>query len=151
MKNNKISIWLDSKYDDTVDPIYYRLLYNNLDNYYKENSKELKINNNNKINELKNFSKLIKENNIKYENIQQKRLHKKLIIESNLIQIFNKYNKNYYMYLDHNTNRYHLNMLFNKIIDYCIKNNYYDHINNPLINLMLRNKFYEFCFENTNI
>ena len=55
------------------------------------------------------------------------------------------------MYLDHNTYRYHLNMLFNKIIDYCITNNYHDHINNPLINLMLRNKFYEFCYENTNI
>ena len=86
-----------------------------------------------------------------YKNIEQKRLYKKLIIESNLVQIFNNYDRNYYLYLDHDTPRYHVNMLFNKIIDYCIKYKLCDHKGLPLINLFLRNKFYQFCYENTNI
>ena len=72
------------------------------------------------------------------------------IIESQLVQIFDNNNENYYIYLEPNTPRYHANMLFNKMIDYCIENELTDHLDRPLINKAFRNSFYKFCYENSN-
>ena len=72
-----------------------------------------------------------------------------MILESKLVQTFKNKDKFYYQYLNPKTPRYHANMLFNQIIDYCILNDYFDESNNPLVNKMMRNKFYEFCYDNS--
>lgn len=145
----EISKWLDKEFNHSIIPINYRLTYKKIDNYYFENSKEILINDTNKIDDLKKFGKMIKMKEIPEHigNLEQN----KLIIESNLIQLFELKNNNYYIYLNPKTPRYHANMLFNKLIDYCIHNEYYDHKGNTIINLLLRNQFYKFCYENTNI
>ncbi len=42
----------------------------------------------------------------------------------NYIQLYKQGNSDYLNYINHLTPRYHANMLFNQMIDYCIKNNY---------------------------
>lgn len=147
-RNKKISRWLDTELELT-DPPRYNLYNKELSNYYKTDDKNLKLNDEDKINELLDFSDRIKNEDIKYGDIYEKRYHKKMILESKLVQTFMIKDKFYYHYLNPKTPRYHANMLFNKIIDYCILNNYMDENENPLINKMMRNKFYEFCFDNS--
>ena len=57
----------------------------------------------------------------------------------------NLINKNKFLlvYIPSNTKRYELDILFRKLIDCCISNNFYD-INIPLINPQLRESFYNF-------
>jgi hypothetical protein len=147
-KNKKMSRWLDTELGIT-DPPRYNLYNKELSNYYKKGDKNLKLNDKNKINELLEFSDIIKKSDIKYEDIYEKRYHKKLILESKLVQTFMNNEEFYHHYLNPKTPRYHANMLFNQIIDYCILNNYVDDDKNPLINKMMRNNFYEFCFDNS--
>jgi hypothetical protein len=150
-KDKVISKWLDKRFDKNIDPPRYFLENNYLYDYYRLKDKNLKLNDNIKINELKNFSKYIKNNKPEYNGPNEKIYHKKLILESKLIQTFkNDDGKNYYQYLNPKTPRYHANMLFNKMIDYCIKNEMVDHKDRPLINKSLRNVFYKFCYENSN-
>jgi hypothetical protein len=127
MSDNEISKWLDSKFYIKTYPLSFNLKNNELNYYYKENDKNIKINNNEAI---------------------------KIMIDLNLpqqkyIQTYLKNNEEFLHYLDHNTPRYQANMIFNKMIDYCIENKYFDNQNNPLINKFLRNAFYEYCYENT--
>lgn len=147
-KNIKISNWLDSEYE-LSDPPMYRLCNIELEDYYKTDDKNLKLNDIEKINELVDFGKKIKKDDVSYEDNYEKRYHKKLILESKLVQSFRNNEKIYHHFLNPKTPRYHANMLFNQIIDHCLKNNYLDDNENPLINKTLRNKFYEFCYDNT--
>ena len=147
-KNIKMSNWLDSEYE-LSDPPIYRLDNIELEDYYKTDDKNLKLNDIEKINELIEFGKKIKNDDVSYEDNYEKRYHKKLILESKLVQSFSNRKKTYHHFLNPKTPRYHANMLFNQIIDYCLKNNYLDDNGNPLINKTLRNKFYEFCYDNT--
>ena len=42
-------------------------------------------------------------------------------------------------------------MLFNLLINYCIKNELFDDKDVPIINKSMRNAFYKFCFKNSLI
>lgn len=147
-KNNRISRWLDTEFDIT-EPPRYELNNKQISNYYKDNDKNLKLNDTDKINELIEFGNKIKSGDTEYYDKDERRYHKKMILESKLVQTFKKGNESYYHFLNPKTPRYHTNMLFNQIIDYCIIHNYKDENSDPLINKMLRNKFYEFCYDNS--
>ena len=63
-----------------------------------------------------------------------------------------------YIYIEPNTNQYHANMLFRRLIDYSIDNNFtysiYDDKNNDyiqcdLMDKTLKKSFYKFCYENS--
>lgn len=151
--NKNISTWLDTEFNHIIHPPRYFLKYNNIDDYYKTNDKHFKLNDRRKIKQLRNFSKFInKTSNPKYNCENDKIFHKKLIIESNLVQNFEKPNgEEYYQFLNPKTPRYHTNMLFNLLIDYCIKNELFDDKDVPIINKSMRNAFYKFCFENSLI
>ena len=142
-----ITRWLDTKFKHRISPIKYDLFHKDLDLYYKKNDKTLDINDLDKLNELKEFGKFIKLNTPKYVNKYDKVYHKKLIMESNLVQTFNINRKKYNLFLDPRTPRFHVNMLFNKMIDYCKYNKICDHKGNTLINKSLRNKFTKFCYK----
>ena len=66
---------------------------------------------------------MIRSGNINYNDKYEKRYHKKMILESKLVQTFKNKDKFYYHYLNPKTPRYHANMLFNQMIDYCKYNN----------------------------
>ena len=148
-KNKKISEWLDNEIHEADSPPSYYLTNNILEDYYKDNDKNILLNDNFKIDELKyfddNFDNFVVEN--RYDEIYQN----KMIFESNLVQTFKSDNNDFYQFLNPKTPRYHANMLFNQMIDFCIKRNLNDHLGNPLINKMLRNKFYEYCYDNSYI
>jgi hypothetical protein len=147
-KNNRISRWLDTEFDIT-EPPRYELNNKQISNYYKDMDRNLKLNDTDKINELIEFGNKIKSGDTEYYDKDERRYHKKMILESKLVQTFKKGNESYYHFLNPKTPRYHTNMLFNQIIDYCIIHNYKDENGDPLINKMLRNKFYEFCYDNS--
>ena len=147
-KNKKISKWLDTEFGIT-DPPRYNLFNKELSYYYKNNDKNLKLNDENKINELLEFSDKIKKSDLEYKDKYEKRYHKKMILESKFVQTFENKDKFYYHYLNPKTPRYHANMLFNQMIDYCIKNNYVDNKKQPIIHKLMRSRFYEFCYNNS--
>ena len=142
-KNERISKWLDNEFDSS-DPPRYRLRNNVLSNYYKYNDKNVKLNDNKKIEELIEFSKRIKSHNVDSDD---KGYNKKMILESKLVQTYKDGDNIFHQFLNPKTPRHHANMLFNQMIDHCIINNYVDNDNNLLINKMLRNKFYEFSYD----
>ena len=151
IKNSDITKWLDTEFEDITRPPIFYLKNNDLVHYYKiRNDRNLLMNDIKKINELREFGKSIADNTITYKGENEKIYHKKLIFESRLVQTYKKNGKNYYHYLNPKTPRYHANMLFNKMIDYCIENELTDHLNRPLINKAFRNSFYKFCYENSN-
>lgn len=140
-----VTKWLDSiNYDS--EPINYELYDNKLSNYYSE--KSLKKNNNSRINELLELKQLIK--NGKICNLERnKGYDRQLIEDSHFVQVFEKEGKNFYFYINQYTNRYLVNMLFNQLIDECIKNNLIDENGKYIINKDMRQKFIEFCYNNS--
>ena len=148
-KNKQITKWLDTEFKEITKPPVFYLNNNDLKFYYKnKNDRNLLLNNIQKLKELREFGKSISKNN-KYSSENEKIYHKKLIFESKLVQTYKNNNREYYHYLNPKTPRYHANMLFNRIIDYCIDNELSDHLGRPLINKAFRNSFYKFCFENS--
>ena len=151
IKNSDITKWLDTEFEEITRPPIFYLKNNDLMYYYKiRNDRNLLMNDTGKINELKDFSKSITNNSVSYKGENEKIYHKKLIYESKLVQTYKRNNEKYYHYLNPKTPRYHANMLFNKMIDYCIENELTDHLDRPLINKAFRNSFYKFCYENSN-
>ena len=129
MSKEEISEWLDTEFDFMPYPLSFSLKNNMLTNYYKENDRNLKINN------LKAIDYMITNN----------------MNQQKYIQVYKtKNNEEYYHYLNHNTPRYQANMIFNKMIDYCLENKLLDDKKNPIINKFLRNSFYQYCYENSN-
>ena len=105
-----------------------------------------------KIQELIEFEDRIFDNSgeIKYESESEKIYFKEKILESRLVQKFYEKNKKLKkIFLNPNSRRYHANMLFNQILDYCFLNNIVDEQGNYLFNKFMRNDFYKFCFENS--
>ena len=147
-KNERMSKWLDMEINIS-DPPKYKLYNVQLSNYYKDKDKNLRLNDTEKIDELIEFGDRIKSKNTEYNDKYERMYHKKMILESKLVQTFKNKDKYYYHYLNPKTPRYHANMLFNQMIDYCIMNKYMDNNKTPLINKMMRNKFYEFCYDNS--
>jgi len=147
-KNERMSKWLDMEINIS-DPPKYKLYNVQLSNYYKDKDKNLRLNDTEKIDELIEFGDRIKSKNTEYNDKYERMYHKKMILESKLVQTFKDKDKYYYHYLNPKTPRYHANMLFNQMIDYCIMNKYMDNNKTPLINKMMRNKFYEFCYDNS--
>ena len=128
MSKKEISEWLDTDFDFMPYPLGFSLKNNNLSDYYKDNDKNLKINNFKAIDYM-----------IANDMNQQK-----------FIQVYKtKDNEEYLHYLNHNTPRYQANMIFNKMIDYCLENKLFDDKKKPIINKFLRNSFYEYCYENS--
>tara|TARA_B100000886_G_C20405774_1_gene484684 strand:+ start:836 stop:1228 length:393 start_codon:yes stop_codon:yes gene_type:complete len=129
MSKEEISEWLDTEFDFMPYPLSFSLKNNMLTNYYKENDRNLKINN------LKAIDYMITNN----------------MNQQKYIQVYmTKNNEEYYHYLNHNTPRYQANMIFNKMIDYCLENKLLDDKKNPIVNKFLRNSFYQYCYENSN-
>lgn len=150
MKHNlkKISEWLDQEIEHETQPPIYKLKNNDLHLYYKKDDKHILINNNKKISELILFGEYLRSN----ESVEENYYDKKLIKESNYVQKFKKdKHYNYFQYLNPNTPRYHANMLFNKIIDYCIINKLKNNNGEILIDKSFRNNFYKICYENSFI
>ena len=82
IKNSDITLWLDSEFEEVTRPPIFYLKNNDLINYYKiRNDRNLLMNDCEKINELKHFSKSIADNNISYNGVNEKIYHKKLIYE----------------------------------------------------------------------
>ena len=147
-KNDRMSKWLDMEINIS-DPPKYKLYNVQLSNYYKDKDKNLRLNDTDKIDELMEFGDRIKSKNTEYNDKYERMYHKRMILESKLVQTFKNKDKYYYHYLNPKTPRYHANMLFNQMIDYCIMNKYMDNNKTPLINKIMRNKFYEFCYDNS--
>ena len=150
--SEQISKWLDEKINDFIDPPEYKLYNKSLEYYYKENDKNLMLSDENKIKELIEFENSIFDNSgeIKYETESEKIYFKEKILESRLVQQFyggNKKIRN--VFLNPNSKRYHANMLFNQILDYCYINNIVDSQGNYLFNKYMRGDFYKFCYENS--
>lgn len=152
--SKEVSNWLDKKISDYINPPEYELYNKSLEYYYKENDKNLKLSDEQKIQELIEFEDRIFDNSgeIKYESESEKIYFKEKILESRLVQKYftgakNKKLKN--IFLNPNTRRYHANMLFNQILDYCYVNGIVDNQGSYLFNKFMRNDFYIFCFENS--
>lgn len=148
---NQISKWLDEKIDNY--PPIYNLNHRDLNTYYTVNDKNLLCNKKEKISELEKLNKEINECKSFEELIDKKsddelEYDKTLIDESKYIHIFRNNSDRIVQYLDPKTPRYHVNMIFNRIIDYCHKNNLYDIKGELLFDKRMRNDFVKFCFEN---
>ena len=146
-----ISKWLDKKIDNY--PPKYNLNHRDLNTYYLVNDKNLLCNKQDKISELENLNKEINECD-NFDNLIEKKSDdelisdKCLIEDSNYIHIFRNNNERFVQYLDPNTPRYHVNMIFNRILDYCYKNNLYDIKGELFFDKRMRNDFVKFCYEN---
>ena len=150
--SKEVSNWLDKRIDDYINPPEYELYNKSIEYYYKENDKNIQLSDENKINELKEFENSIFDNagEIKYETESEKIYFKEKILESRLVQkYFTKNKKLKNIFLNPNSKRYHANMLFNQILDYCYVNEIVDNQGNYLFNKFMRNDFYIFCFENS--
>lgn len=153
-KKNKhpITEWLDQNI--LINAPIYTLKHRNLDTYYVPNDKNLLCNDEDKISRLINLNKEInkKRKNI-YDLVQNKSINEleeeqNLIEDSHYVHVFKKDKERFVQYLDENTPRYHVNMLFNKIIDYCHTSKANDFKGNLLIGKKMRNEFVKFCYEN---
>lgn len=151
MDNNKISKWLDKKISDVISPPEYELYFKDINFYYKEKDKNIDLNNEDKIKELKEFSDILFENGgkVSYDSISDKIYIKKMILESRLVQHYFNNKKRVSIFLNPNSRRYHANMLFNQILDYCYFHNLVDDNGNLIFNKYMRNEFYKFCYENS--
>jgi hypothetical protein len=151
-KLNKITKWLDEKYSREYNPPIYMLCHRDLNTYYSENDKNLSCNNISKINELRKLNEEIisyeYEELIKMKTFEDLENDKKLIEESNYVHVFKNRDKKIIQYINPNTRRYHINMLFNKIIEYCYLNNLLDLKGDLIISKKMRSSFVKFCFEN---
>ena len=76
-------------------------------------------------------------------------MHDDIIRSSQYISIFKIDNKVYYQYIDPDTPRYHVNKLFNQMIDYCITNKLIDENGKYLISKNTRDAFYRYCYKYT--
>ena len=150
-KSKQITKWLDTEFKEITDPPRFFLKNNELKYYYKSrNDKNLLLNDKDKLKELENFGNSIQNGDYEYNSENEKIYHKKLILESKLVQTYEKDNEKFHHYLNPKTPRYHANMIFNKMIDYCIERELKDHLDRPLINKAFRNSFYKFCYENSD-
>lgn len=153
-KTHPITEWLDS--NSRKEAPIYRLNHRNFDTYYFENDKNLDNNDNYKIRELMDLNKKINrcedyDELIKDKSREDLEYEDELIRESNYVHVFKKKdNKRFIQYVDPDSRRYHTNMLFNKILDFCHTNEIYDFKNNLLIGKKMRNEFVKFCYENRN-
>ena len=88
--SKEISYWLDKRIEDYINPPEYELYNKSLDYYYKENDKNLKLSDEQKIQELIEFENRIFDNSgkIKYESESEKIYFKEKILESRLVQKF---------------------------------------------------------------
>tara|TARA_B100000524_G_scaffold344872_1_gene242721 strand:- start:531 stop:944 length:414 start_codon:yes stop_codon:yes gene_type:complete len=126
-KKYKISYWLDEEIPYESYPSHYVLENKDISLYYKNNDAHLEMNDEEEIDKLL------------YNNDN----------DVNYIQLYKQGNSDYLHYINHFTPRYHANMLFNQMIDYCIKNNYVDNKKQPIIHKLMRSRFYEFCYNNS--
>ena len=139
MNKTEISKWLNNL-DYSKEPLIYKLDNNNIDDYYNDN--DLKKNEVLKLKSIFDLHHNIKIGKIKYLDMKDKRL----IDDSNYIQLFKNDDKTLYYYNNQYSNRYHVNMLFNKMIDYCIKHNLKNKRGDYYVTKNMRSRFIEFCY-----
>ena len=153
-QKHPITNWLDS--NSRKEPPTYQLRHRSFETYYYENDKNLHTNNDYKVEELLELNKEINICNnynelINGKSIEDLKYEDQLIKESNYVHIFKKKDDSRFIqYIDPESRRYHINMLFNKILDYCKTNDINDFKNNLLIGKKMRNEFVKFCYENRN-
>ena len=153
-KIHPITDWLDS--NSRREPPIYKLNHRSFETYYFENDKNLSTNNDYKVKELMELNKKINksynyEELIEGKSIGELEYEDDLIKESNYVHVFKKNdNRRYIQYIDPDSRRYHTNMLFNMILDYCKTNEIHDFKNNLLIGKKMRNDFVKFCYKNRN-
>tara|TARA_Y100000589_G_scaffold200867_1_gene189474 strand:- start:281 stop:724 length:444 start_codon:yes stop_codon:yes gene_type:complete len=146
---NKIVKWLDT--EKLMESPFYELENKSLSYYYKNVKACVENNDEKTLNELQRFQYCM-ENKL-YPDIQTQNeliYNNEAKIESCYIYNFtdNK-KKQVVQYINPNTNRYHANMLFNQMIDLCVKFNLVNDKFEYVINKKMRNKFYKFCMENS--
>ena len=97
-KKSRVSKWLQSelKYDY---PSYYAIKNNDLNNFYKNNDKNLLLNDTNMIDRI---------------------LCHGTEYDKKFIQVFKDKDEDFLHYINPHTPRYQANMIFNEMIDYCI-------------------------------
>ena len=153
-QKHPISLWLDESIYNKVDPPIYNLIHRNLSTYYLDNDKNLNINNEFKIKEMKNLNRKIN-SSYNYDDIIEDKSYdeleydKDLIKDSNYVQVFRSNEEKFIQYIDQDTRRYHVNMLFNKLVDFCYKKEITGFKGELLINKKMRSKFVKFCYENS--
>lgn len=153
-KVHPITNWLNK--DSKKKAPIYKLKNRDFDIYYFDNDKNLNSNDNQKIDELIELNKKI--NNcydynelIEDKNIEELEYEDDLIDDSHYVHIFKKKNgQRFIQYINQNSRRYHVNMLFNMILDYCKTNEIHDFKSNLLIGKKMRSEFVKFCYENRN-
>jgi hypothetical protein len=177
-QKHPISDWLDEYLYIANDPPIYTLNHRDLNTYYLNNDKNLLCNNKFKLDELKKLNKQINQcrreqtnnshaTNIdfgKYDELIENKSYddldydKDLINDSNYIHVFknnmikdinNLGNSRFIQYINPDSRRYHVNMLFNKLIDHCYNNKLVGFRGELLINKKMRNSFVKFCYENS--
>ena len=144
--NNSLDIWLDSeiKYNEIDDnPEIYKSQYNNVSVYYNLNDSELKMKNSFLATIFKNYKDdnsyldLNNENDIEiYDRIKY-------------MQYYTRDDKSKLIYINPNTNRYIVDMLFRKLLDNCSLHSLICPNETQLITKNMRRSFYKFCYENS--
>lgn len=145
--NNGVTKWLDSKVNDRMVMNKYQIDDNTLKPYYSHYDKDCYYDNDNdNDSDMKNNDKLSVQliENLTVEELKQDKELAKL----------DSYRD--HILLHPNTNRYHANYLFRKLVDYSYDNKLEYLYPNPykkeLINLMdksLKESFYRFCHNNS--
>ena len=97
-------------------------------------------------------------NNLRKDDPEELNRDKFLLHLDKFVERYRSTKNNLDILIPPNTNRYHTNYLFKKLVDYSIDNNcIYSHIDQKtgdiypldLINVNFKDAFYEFCYENT--
>ena len=137
---NEITYWLD-KINYNKDPLIYELENNNINNYYMDS--DLKKNETRRLKKIFRLNHKIETGqNLEYIDEQE---CDNLLEDSEFVQEFTDGEDKYlYYYNNQYTNRYDINMLFNQMIDYCIKNNKGEYY----VTKEMRPRFIEFCYKN---
>lgn len=139
--SSPFDIWLDSEIEYYDKPEIYNSKYNNISFYYNINDVELNMKNHFLIENYKQY--LENETYLDLYNKEDEEIYDRMAY----IQHYTFKDKDKFIYINPNTNRYIVDLLFRKLLD-----NSQDLTtpnDTPLINKNMRTSFYKFCYEHS--
>ena len=164
-RENKVQMWLNSKllnnyFDSKYKYTKYTIKpymeeyekFNIFEKYYTNNDQDVKSSDKFYISLINNMRIINPENIVKDRNIR----HINRAMES---YRDGKNSQEINVLIPPNTNRYHTNYLFKKMIDYCDNNDFYfgyvdesmeKFIQIKLVDTDFKDAFYEFCYDHTD-